>query len=248
MNKIIILLATLTLTAHADLAQTPAAEHAITTQSAQAHIPPFPPESAQALEQATQALQNRDADKALPLLNNAIAHFEKTFADFPAPYYAAQNRVEALYYLMQAANNKEKTDVYVIDGGWAHLYYLRAFAHIEKGDLAAAQRDLDTLLKLSPANALAYNERGHLHSLRKDWQAAQADFQAAIDHNLTDNDHERDAINARARRGLAFVLIEEGKLDDAEAIYRELLQQNPNDSMSQSQLEYIRQQRSPKTQ
>lgn len=244
MNKILILLAAFALTAHADLTQTPNAEHAITTQSAQADVPPFPPELAQTLEQATLALQKRDADTALPRLNDAIAQFEKTFADFPAPYYAAQNRVEALYYLMQAANSDAKSNTYVIDGNWANLYYLRAYAHIEKGDLAAAQRDLDTLLKLSPANALAYNERGHLHSLRKDWQAAQADFQAAIDHNLTDNDHERDNINARAQRGLAFILIEEGKLDDAEAIYQELLQKNPNDAMSQNQLAYIQQLRS----
>jgi Flp pilus assembly protein TadD len=47
----------------------------------------------------------------------------------------------------------------------------------------------------------------------------------------------------RAWRGLGYNLVEEGKLDEAEAMYRKCLELDPDDAKSQGELRSIGEQR-----
>ena len=137
------------------------------------------PEVARLHEQAGQLLLAGKANEALPLLNQAIAQYEKYFAADPRQRYAASGNVETMLYLVMAAN--EGKAAYIIDPRWAELYFLRAYAHNELGDLAAGKADLDALLALRPDNAQALNERGYYYQREKNWQAAAADFEKAAE-------------------------------------------------------------------
>jgi tetratricopeptide (TPR) repeat protein len=44
----------------------------------------------------------------------------------------------------------------------------------------------------------------------------------------------------RARRGIGYVLVELGKLDEAEKKYQQCLADNPKDSRAAAELEYVR--------
>ena len=195
------------------------------------------PEVAQLHEQAVAALFSGQARAAIP-----IARYEKQFAADPRQRYAASGNVETLFYLTKAAN--EGKEAYIIDPRWAELYYLRAYAHNELGELAAGKADLDALLVLQPANAQALNERGFYYQREKNWQAAAADFEQATEFSQWIEDPAtRQKMYGAAQRGLGFTLIERGRWQDAEAIYQKLLQENPHDDRARNELEYIRQQR-----
>ena len=200
------------------------------------------PEVAQLHEQAAAALFSGNARAAIPLLDKAIALYEKQFAADPRQRYAAAGNVETLFYLTKAAN--EGKEAYIIDPRWAELYYLRAYAHNELGELAAGKADLDALLALQPANAQALNERGFYYQREKNWQAAAADFEQATEFSQWIEDPAtRQKMYGAAQRGLGFTLIELGRWQEAEAIYQKLLQENPHDDRARNELEYIRQQR-----
>ena len=200
------------------------------------------PEVAQLHEQAVAALFSGQARAAIPLLDKAIARYEKQFAADPRQRYAAAGNVETLFYLTKAAN--EGKEAYIIDPRWAELYYLRAYAHNELGDLAAGKADLDALLALRPDNAQALNERGYYYQREKNWQAAAADFEKAAESSqLIEEPAVRQKMSAAAQRGLAFTLTERGRWQEAEAIYQKLLKEDPQDERSRHELEYIRQQR-----
>ena len=200
------------------------------------------PEVAQLHEHAVATLFSGQARAAIPLLDQAIAQYEQHFAADPRQRYAAASRVETLFYLTQAANAGK--DAYIIDPRWAELYYLRAYAHNELGELAAGKADLDALLALQPANAQALNERGFYYQREKNWQAAAADFEQATEFSQWIEDPAtRQKMYGAAQRGLGFTLIERGRWQEAEAIYQKLLQENPQDARARNELEYIRQQR-----
>jgi len=200
------------------------------------------PEVAQLHEQAVAALFSGQARAAIPLLDKAIARYEKQFAADPRQRYAASGNVETLFYLTKAAN--EGKEAYIIDPRWAELYYLRAYAHNELGELAAGKADLDALLALQPANAQALNERGFYYQREKNWQAEAADFEQATEFSQWIEDTAtRQKMYGAAQRGLGFTLIERGRWQDAEAIYQKLLKEDPQDERSRHELEYIRQQR-----
>ena len=200
------------------------------------------PEVAKLHQQAVALLTAGKAGEALPLLDTAIAHYEKHFAADPRQRYAAASQVETLFYLTGAAN--EGRAAYIIDPAWAQLYYLRAYAHNDLGELAAGKADLDTLLALQPANAQALNERGFYYQREKNWQAAADDFAKAAEYSQwLENPAERQMMHAAAQRGLGFTLIERGRWQEAEAIYQKLLEENPQDERARNELEYIHQQR-----
>ena len=48
---------------------------------------------------------------------------------------------------------------------------------------------------------------------------------------------------ARARRGQGYVLVELGKLDEAEEKYQQCIAANPNDGKTQAELDYVREQK-----
>ena len=47
----------------------------------------------------------------------------------------------------------------------------------------------------------------------------------------------------RARRGQGYVLVELGKLDEAEKKYQQCLAANPNDANAKAELQYVREQK-----
>lgn len=59
-----------------------------------------------------------------------------------------------------------------------------------------------------------------------------------IFHVTTSGDY-RDNDTARAWRGIGFVYIETGKLDEAEELYKKCLELNAEDKMAKAELAYI---------
>jgi tetratricopeptide (TPR) repeat protein len=65
-------------------------------------------------------------------------------------------------------------------------------------------------------------------------------YQSAEEHASLTPDDAKQAELGRARGGLSYVLVELGKLDEAEKKYQQCLRDDPNDKKAAAGLEYVR--------
>jgi tetratricopeptide (TPR) repeat protein len=96
-------------------------------------------------------------------------------------------------------------------------------------------------LELSPHNPHYLCELGEIYQLEKNWPKAIETFKQAEDENPLAPDDTRAVELARARRGIGYVLVELGKLDEAEKKYEQCLKTDPKDTQAARELEYVRQ-------
>ncbi len=214
--------------------------------SAWAQNPPAPnpddTRNAQLIQEGAQLAKTGRAAEAIDTLDKVTAFYENAYRDDPARLYSARNQTESLMYLVEAAN--AKTSAKVVSSNWAYAYYLKAYALIELHRMDEAKATLQRAIDMSPHNAQFRTEMGGIYQREKNWPMALASFEAA----------ERDAREfsapqikntelARAWRGLAYVYVEQNRLDEAEALYRKCLELDANDTRAAAELRYVRAQR-----
>src|SRR5687768_17823699 len=96
---------------------------------------------------------------------------------------------------------------------------------------------------MAPMNSQFLSELGEWHKGRREWEPAFALFEKALDAVAVSPAELRDRRRGRALRGLGFIRIEQGRLDDAEDFFRKALKIDANDEKAQAELQYIREQR-----
>lgn len=175
----------------------------------------------------------------------AIEYFDKVLANFEAKYgnsekriYCARDSTESLTYLIIAA--EEKRDALVLTGTWAGAYFMKGYALLESGRISEAKSSIEQALVLSPHNSQYLSEMGYVYQIEKNWPKALKYFEEAENcaeafSPPEDKLHELGV----ARRGLGYVLVELGRLSEAEEKYRQCLKSDPNDKKAKNELEYI---------
>jgi tetratricopeptide (TPR) repeat protein len=173
-------------------------------------------------------------------------YFDKVLSNFKAKYgnsekrfYCARTSTESLSYLLTAT--AEKRDAVVLSGTWADAHFMKGYALVELGRISEAKSSIERALALSPNNSQYLAELGYVYQIEKNWPKALEFFQAAENnttpYSLPENKSHEIAV---ARRGLGYVLIELGRLNEAEGKYRQCLESDPNDEKAKTELKYIR--------
>ena len=98
-------------------------------------------------------------------------------------------------------------------------------------------------MQLSPMNAQYLAEVGEWYKGHRDWANAYTFFERASTASEFSPDSEKGFEKRRGLRGMGFALSEQGKFDEAEALYRQCLKIDPNDAGAKGELQYIAQQR-----
>lgn len=182
----------------------------------------------------------RAADAIAEHFDLVIAHYEKKYRDSKRQVYSARMQTEMLIYLLQHATSTPKQEASVHAYGWGLAYFLKGYAYVEMKRLPEAVVALDAALALSPRNSQYLSERGQVYLMEKNFAAAFEKFSAA---EAAAREYSPESVKttelSRALRGQAYIHIEQGKLDDAERIYRQCLELNANDATAKGQLRYI---------
>ncbi len=195
--------------------------------------------AAQSIADGVRLLRSGKPNEAIPIFSQLAADYEIRFNDGNTRYFSARNQVETLLYLATAANEKTG-NASVVTPNWAYSYYLTAYALAELGRIPEAKASLDRALKLSPRNSQFLSELGNLYQREKNWQSALQAFQRAESAaRETSPEHARNLELSRAWRGIGYVYVEQGRLDDAERIYRQCLELNRNDTAASKELLYV---------
>lgn len=216
---------------------------------------------AERLRRAEALSRQGDQAGAIALADQLIAEYEREYPAGGTRWYVARTLAETRAYTADAADAGPAT-VRVLDVAWADAYFLKAYALVElsagndaykfgKGGqpqsdpkrLAQARTTLERGLELAPYHPRMLAELGNVLQQQRDWKAMLRTFAEAETAAAYAPADEQDLLYGRAKRGIGYALIELGRLDEAEAKYRECLRINPNDEIAARELEYIRQRR-----
>jgi len=176
---------------------------------------------------------------ALQPLDELISAYQAQYDNSDVMVFNARTTTETIFYTVIASG--EEKDAVIADNHWADALFLKAYVLIEMRDLAAAKATLEKALNLSPKNSRYLSELGHIYQTEKNWTKALELFQRAEKAADTYSpDLLKSAELSRALRGQGYSLIEQGKLDEAEEIYKRCLEIDKNDRNAKHELEFIK--------
>ncbi|GGY70623.1 hypothetical protein GCM10011613_13900 [Cellvibrio zantedeschiae] len=193
------------------------------------------------LRKGTALVANGSAQRAInEYFNPIIERCNTQKANYKGKIYAARNQVETIFYLGLAG--AENVDAQVISATCPEALFMKAYSSFDLGQLENAIRFLNEALEWSPLNANYLAELGNIYQTQRDWNTALEKYSLAEDYALTYSPESiRTRELARAKRGVGFVLIELGRLDEAEKKFKECLELDKNDKNALNELEYIKQ-------
>ncbi len=193
------------------------------------------------VEEASVLLRSGKPAEAMVLLDPAILHFEKTYAGEKRKIFCATSGAETLLYLASVAATKR--DAIAIEPGWCDALFMKGYALIDRGNIPGGVVYLEKAIGMAPYHAHYLNELGYALQTQKQWDQALGIYQQAEDAaRLAGKEFEKEE-RGRALRGRGFIYIEQGKLDDAEKVYRAALKLDPKDEKAKGELDYIHEQR-----
>jgi len=196
------------------------------------------PQMEKLLWDARHLVDAKNAAAAIPKCDAVISAYKAYYGARKEKIYCGRTGTETLGALLKAAADKE--NAIALSSTWADAYYMKAYALQDLHRLSEAKTTLQLALKLSPFNSHYLAELGEIYGLEKNWPKAMKAFDEAEDNaKLGPEDTQADELG-RARRGQGYVLVELGKLDEAEKKYKQCLASNPNDAKAKAELEYVR--------
>jgi Flp pilus assembly protein TadD len=205
------------------------------------------PQLPKLLEEARSLIYSKKAEAALEKCETVIARFKARYGNSKEKVYCALTSTENLGYLLMAASAMNegkfeagKKQAIVLSTTWSGAYFIKGYALEELGKRAEAKSAIKQALELSPWNAHYLSEFAYLYALDKDWAKAKETYQKAEEHAQIAPDNAKAEELGRARRGLGYVFVELGELDEAEKKYQQCLKDNPHDKKAAAELEYVR--------
>lgn len=195
--------------------------------------------NAQILSDGTRLLMARKPKEAIEHFEKVAAGYEEKFRDNRVRVFSARSPAETLMYLLEAAADN-KREAKVVSPNWAYAYFLKAYALLEQGKISESKSFLERALTLSPRNSQFLSELGNIYQREKDWPMALQTFQRAESAAREFSPPDSKNIElSRAWRGLGYVYVELGQIDEAEKMYKQCLDLDKNDQRALNELRYI---------
>jgi len=197
-----------------------------------------PEQIAKLLEEGTTTLEQGNAELAIknyfePVNQSFMRQTARAGAD--DEIYASHNATETAAYTTRVAKENEGAakplNLVTVDGAWADALVLKARALAKLNRIPEAMSALNQASTLSPAYSPVWLEMGALYRDQKDWDKSFRAFKSAenVAGAIEDKAKQNQAL-ATSLRGQAAAMIELGRLDDAETLYKRCLKIDPADT------------------
>jgi len=200
--------------------------------------------SARMLDEGTKLLMAKKPQEAIEYFEKIVADYEKRFKNSNDRIFSARSQAETLLYLLEtAAEKKGGAKAVVVSANLAYAHFMKAYALIELGNLAESKLALERALALSPQNSQFLSELGHIYQRGKNWPLAMQTFQRAEKAAEFSPPELKNDELSRAWRGIGYVYVELGQLDEAEKMYQQCLVLDKNDKRAMNELRYVQDQK-----
>jgi tetratricopeptide (TPR) repeat protein len=186
------------------------------------------------------AIRAKNPGRAVEMMKPLLADFEKRYSGEKRHMFCAVNASQAKAYLSDAA--VQKLDAVTIEPDWCRAQYIRGYALIDLGKTDDALAAFQRLTELAPKNSRYLNELGFVFADTKKYQQAVDAYQRSLAvANLSPDDTDQE--RCVAYRGIGYNMAKLGKLDDAEAAYRNCLAIDVDNDEVQDALDDLDEQR-----
>lgn len=197
--------------------------------------------SAPKVNSAFASIQAGRPQEALDILIPVVAAYEVRNAGMKERLYCGMSPAETLLYMSMAANDKQ--NAVALHPGYCDALFLKGYALVDLNRLTGARAAYEKVLSFAPMHAHYLAELGQTYRLEKNWPKMLELCRSALGAAELAEDEDKAREKGLALRCIGYALIEQGKLDEAEAQFRECLKINPDDAKAKSELEYIAEQR-----
>jgi tetratricopeptide (TPR) repeat protein len=190
---------------------------------------------------ADAALMAKQPQSAIEAVEPVIAAYEAELRNETRTFYCGMTGAQTLAYMGLAASKKQSA--VALGPNFCEALYIKGFALFDLGRIEEAQTIYKRLATLAPMHSHFQLELGMTYRAQRNWQAMLdtcKDAEGLVELSA------KDRVNAErgfAWRCMGFALIEQGKLDEAEALFRKCLKLDPHDAKAKNELDYIAQQR-----
>jgi tetratricopeptide (TPR) repeat protein len=164
--------------------------------------------------------------------------------------YSTHSATETAAYSARVAKSNEGSSkpvkMVTVDGAWTDALVLKARAQTQLKRVAEAKSTLNQATVLSPAWPPVWIEMGAIYRDEQNWESSfKAYKQAESFAGAVEDKTVQTQVLGTALRGQAAALIELGRLDDAETVYKRCVKLNAADAEATEGLAKIAAKRGP---
>jgi len=189
------------------------------------------------VEKAARLLHDGKAIDALAVLDTVIATFETRYAAEKRQVFCGHGSTETLFYMASAA--KDHQSAIAIEPDWCDALFMKGYALVQLGRLIEGRAPLEKAVAMAPSYAHYQNELAFNYQSTSEWPHSLQLYERAYGSAEIGDPRVRTLEQGRALRGQGYVLVEQGKWEEAKAAYEKALKLDPNDGKAKGELGYI---------
>jgi len=185
------------------------------------------------LGEIVQLIQGGQPQQAVDKLNPLLADYERRYAGQPRPLCDVEPAETKAY---AGVAGKDYT---LTDGGWCIALWAKGFALIDLKQLDAAVPFLERSVALAPFHPHYLSELGYAYQAQKNRQRSYDLYARAADAAQRESGERKSKSLRRAWFGMAYDLVELGRLGEAELLLRKCLEIVPDAQRVKDELKYV---------
>lgn len=197
------------------------------------------------LDAASTALLKGQPQAALDTVGPVIAAFEKAQAGEKRRLFCGMSTAQTIAYMGLAASQKQSAVALAPD--YCDALFVKGYALVDLGRLPEARATYEKLVALAPMHAHFLAELGQSYRPDRNWAKMLELCDRASSYADLSAPERVKQEHGLAWRCMGYALVEQGKFDEAEALYRQCLELDPTDAKAKGELTYIADQRRKKT-
>lgn len=181
---------------------------------------------------------------------NAMAMLDPVLAEYDALYPESDGRAmmcdmpdEGWAAAGTAGLLTGKNELVLVTSTWCTALWAKGYTLVDVKRIDQALPYLERAVAMAPEHSHYLSELGYAYQALRLWDKSYAAYERAAKGAESYEGDKRNAEISRAWRGMGFVLIELGKLDEAEALFNKCLELDPDDAKARNELDYIAEQR-----
>lgn len=186
------------------------------------------------LQEGIDFIQSKDLASAIQKFDRIISDYDDTYGHRTDKLFLSFLSLEEFLAFVKGQPPPEREVV------WLHPYYSQAhyykgYALVQLEHTREAIAEIQRAIDLNPMHGPFYLELAYIHARRRDFDLALQLYNNALERDY----FPQKSATAAAYRGIGYIYIEGGMLQEAVRMYERSLELEPESGIARQELDYI---------